>query len=99
MLNPQEIEARKAAEAQEQQRQEEFSKARQLLIDLIALPDLEKVFDDEGCDHAKCVYQQVPTLTLLILQRLSGGLSLSGVVQEMLRHHRDILPRNRRGIR
>ena len=96
MLNPQEIEARKAAEAQEQQRQEEFSKARQLLTDLIALPELEKVFDSEWRDHAKCVYQQVPTLTLLILQRLSGGLSLSGVVQEMLRHHRDILPRNRR---
>ena len=97
MLDPRELERRKAAEAERQREQQEvFSKARQLLVDLIALPDLQKVFDDEWCDNAKCVYQQAPTLTLLILQRLGGGLSLSAAVEELLKHHRDILPRNRR---
>ena len=97
MLDPRELERRKAAQAGRQHEQQaEFSKARQLLVDLIALPDLQKVFDDEWCDNAKCVYQQAPTLTLLILQRLGGGLSLSAVVEELLKHHRDILPRNRR---
>jgi len=97
MLDPRELERRKAAEAERQQeQQQEFSKTRQLLVDLIGLPDLQKVFDDQWCDNAKCVYQQAPTLTLLILQRLGGGLSLSAVVEELLKHHRDILPRNRR---
>lgn len=100
MLDPKELERRNVAEAerqrQRQRQQEEFSKARQLLIDLISLPDLQKVFDDQWCDNAKCVYQQAPTLTLLILQRLGGGLSLVAAVQELLKHHRDILPRNRR---
>ena len=91
MLDPRELERRKAAE-----KEQDFSKARQLLIDLIALPDLQVVFDDEGCDDAKCVYRQAPTLTLLVLQRLSGGLSLTAVVQELIKHHRDLLPRNRR---
>jgi len=67
-----------------------------LLVDLIALPDLQSVFDDEDCDEAKRVYTQAPTLTLLILQRLGGGLTLTAAVQELLKHHTDILPRNRR---
>ncbi len=91
MLDPKELDRRKAAE-----NQQDFSKARQLLVDLIALPDLQAVFDDEDCDEAKRVYTQAPTLTLLILQRLGGGLTLTAAVQELLKHHRDILPRNRR---
>ena len=78
------------------EREQDFSKAQQLLVDVIALPDLQAVFDDEDCVNAKRVYTQAPTLILLILQRLGGGLSLSAAVQEMLKHHRDILPRNRR---
>ena len=90
MLDPKELERRKAAE------NEGFSKARQLLIDLIGLPELQAVFDDEDCDEAKRVYTQAPTLTLLVLQRLGGGLTLTAAVQELIKHHRDILPRNRR---
>lgn len=78
------------------QQEQEFCKARQLLIDLVGLPDLQKVFDDEECLEARRVYTQAPTLVLLILQRLGGGLSLSDVVQELLTHHRDLLPANRR---
>jgi hypothetical protein len=82
------------AELDEQEQR--FSKARQLLIDLVGLPDLQKVFDEEECLEARRVYTQAPTLTLLILQRLGGGLSLSAAVQQLLMHHRDILPANRR---
>ena len=82
------------AEIDEQEQR--FSKARQLLIDLVGLPDLQKVFDEEECLEARRVYTQAPTLTLLILQRLGGGLSLSAAVQQLLMHHRDILPANRR---
>ena len=65
-------------------------------MDLIQLPDLKNVFDDEDSQNAKRVFTQAPTLLLLILQRLGGGLSLDGAVQELIKHHTDILPRNRR---
>lgn len=91
MLDPKELEQRKAAE-----NGQDFSKARQLLVDLIALPDLQAVFDDEDCVEAKRVYTQAPTLALLVLQRLGGGLSLTAAVQELIEHHIDLLPRNRR---
>lgn len=77
--------------------EQDFSKARQLLIDLIALPDLQSVLDDEIV-VAKRVYTQAPTLLLLVLQRLGGGLSLTAAVQELLKHHRDFLPKNRRVV-
>jgi hypothetical protein len=93
MLDPEEIVRNKA---EKERQQEDFSKARQLLVDLIGLPDLQAVFDDEDCVNAKRVYTQAPTLALLILQRLGGGLSLTAVVQELLKHHCDLLPRNRR---
>ena len=67
-----------------------------MLVELIQLPDLQAVFDDEGSQNAKRVFTQAPTLLLLILQRLGGGLSLDGAVQELIKHHQDILPRNRR---
>ena len=91
MLDPKELECRKAAE-----HEQDFSKARQLLIDLIGLPDLQAVLDDEDCHEAKRVYTQAPTLALLVLQRLGGGLTLTAAVQELIKHHGDLLPRNRR---
>lgn len=91
MLDPKELERKKAAE-----QELDFSKARQLLIDLIALPDLQAVFDEEDCVNTKRVYTQAPTLALLVLQRLGGGLTLTAAVQELIKHHVDLLPRNRR---
>lgn len=82
----------------ENELEREFSKARQLLADLIALPDLQSVLDEEDCADAKRVYTQAPTLALLVLQRLGGGLTLSAAVQELIQHHRDLLPRNRRVV-
>lgn len=84
-----ELEHQKATE-------KEFSKGRQLLVDLIQLPDLQDVFDDVDSPDTRRVYTQAPTLLLLILQRLGGGLSLDGAVQELIKHHKDLLPRNRR---
>lgn len=75
---------------------EEFSKSRQLLADLIGLPDLQKTFENEGCSRPQQVYTQAPTLFLLVLQRLGGGLSLSAAVKELIEHHQDLLPKNRR---
>lgn len=95
MLDPKEIERSRAAEIAANA-ELEFSKARQMLMTLIGLPELASVFDGEDCLDSKRVYTQAPTLTLLILQRLGGGLSLTGVVQELLTHHLDILPKNRR---
>lgn len=84
---------------QELQRQEKaFAKARQLLVNLIELPDLQAVFDEEDCIRSSRVYTQAPTLLLLILQRLGGGLTLDAAVQELIKHHRDMLPRNRRVV-
>jgi hypothetical protein len=73
----------------------QFSKARELLSKLIGLPHIAQVLDEESYS-AQRVYTQAPTLWLLVLQRLSGGLSLTGAVEELLKHHRDILPPNRR---
>ena len=91
MLDPRELERSKASD-----KEQDFSKARQLLVDLIALPDLQAVLDDEDCQEAKRVYTQAPTLALLVLQRLGGGLTLTAAVQELIKHHVDLLPRNRR---
>ena len=52
--------------------------------------------DEKERGDAKRVYTQAPTLALLILQRLGGGLSLSAVVQQLLAHPRDLLSVNRR---
>jgi hypothetical protein len=82
--------------SESEEKDKEFSRARQLLVDLIGLPDLQKVFDEEVRGDAKRVYTQTPTLMLLIQQRLGGGLSLTAVVQALLAHHRDLLSVNRR---
>jgi Transposase DDE domain len=81
---------------EKEEREREFSKARQLLVDLVGLPELQSVLDDEGCVNTRRVYTQTPTILLLVLQRLGGGLSMSDAVQELIVHHRDLLPRNRR---
>lgn len=77
---------------------EDFARARQLLVDLIDLPNLQVVFDEEDCFGSNRIYTQAATLLLLTLQRLGGGLTLEGAVEELLQHHRDILPANRRVV-
>lgn len=84
------------AERRKSETEENFAKSRQLLNDLFDLPELQAIFEDENCLRSNKVYTLAPTLLLLILQRLGGGLTLDGAVQELLQHHRDLLPRNRR---
>ena len=74
----------------------QFSNARALLTELIRVPELAAVLDEQGAVHASCVYRQAPTLWLLVLQRLGGGLSLQSAVEELIANHADVLPRNRR---
>jgi hypothetical protein len=73
-----------------------FANAKALLSELIRVPELAEVLEEAGALHASCVYRQAPTLWLLVLQRLGGGLSLQQVVEELVTHHTDLLPRNRR---
>lgn len=73
-----------------------FANARALLSELICVPELAAVLEEAGALRASRVYTQAPTLWLLVLQRLGGGLSLQAAVEELLTHHTDILPRNRR---
>lgn len=74
----------------------QFAKARALLSELIRVPELAAVLEEEGAVSASCVYTQAPTLWLLVLQRLGGGLSLQAAVEELITYHTDLLPRNRR---
>ena len=76
--------------------EENFCKAKQLLGDLFGQAEVQAIFDEEGCFAQQRVYTQAPTLLLLILQRLGGGLTLEAVVKELHTHHFYILPRNRR---
>ena len=73
-----------------------FCRAKTLLADLIGLPQLQAAFEGQEPSHAKRVYTQAPTLWLLVMQRLGGGLTLEQVVKDLINNHSDILPENRR---
>ena len=60
------------------------------------LPILQQAFVNEEPSHAKLVYTKAPTLWLLVLQRLGGGLTLTQAVKDLIDNHSDILPNNRR---
>lgn len=76
--------------------QEQFCRAKALLSELIQLPSIKKALEGEGPTPASQVYTQAPTLWLLILQRLGGGLSLAKAVKDLIENHQDLLPQNRR---
>jgi hypothetical protein len=82
--------------AQLDQSEQQFAAARTLLAQLIQLPELKGVFDPEMRTNSRMVYTHAVTLWLLILQRLGNGLSLSEAVSQILHHHRDLLPENKR---
>lgn len=73
-----------------------FCRAKMLLSELIELPSIKKELDEQLESHAARVYTQAPTLWLLVLQRLGGGLTLSDAVKDLIENHSDILPQNRR---
>jgi hypothetical protein len=75
---------------------DEFSKAVSVLRELLHLPELRKILERDECVNAAQVYTQLPTLWLLIVQRLGGGLSLTQAVSELILHHRDLLQKNKR---
>ncbi len=78
---------------------EQFSKAKQLLCEILKSAEIVKELDEhEGHPNAKLVYSKAPTLWLLILQRLFGGLSLSEAVKCLLQEHADLLPQDNRRV-
>lgn len=76
--------------------EQRFCQAKVLLAELLQLPSIVKELDDQGAISAARVYTQAPTLWLLIMQRLGGGLSLDQAVSDLIDNHSDILPANRR---
>jgi len=74
----------------------EFIAARQLLAELIQLPDLSESFSPDARPSNRTVYSHGVTIWMLILQRLGKGQSLSKVVSEVVNHQRDLLPTNKR---
>lgn len=87
-----------APDASGDDRENRFSNAKALLSKLIRLPELKEIFDGEESQNARKVYTQAPTLWLLVLQRLGGGLTLDAAVEELITKHSDILPENRRVV-
>lgn len=80
----------------DQATQEQFCRAKMLLSELLGLPSIKNELEgDVGSPTAK-VYTRAPTLWLLVLQRLGGGLTLEGAVKDLIENHSDILPQNRR---
>lgn len=76
--------------------QAEFSKAVSILDELLGLPKIQRVLLKEECPNAARIYGKLSTLWLLIIQRLGGGLTLSQAVSELVKHHTDLLPKNKR---
>jgi hypothetical protein len=74
----------------------DFSGGSATPVQLLLLPDSQKIFDEEARGDARRVCTQAPAIVLLILQRPRGGLSLSAVGQQLPAHHRDLLTVNRR---
>ena len=78
------------------QPEQAFCRAKMLLSQLIELPSIKAELEGQIESPAARVYTQAPTLWLLVLQRLGGGLTLSQAVKDLIENHSDILPQNRR---
>jgi hypothetical protein len=75
----------------------EFSRATAILQQLLGLPQIRNLLEaEDDCSNAARVYTRVPTLWLLVVQRLGGGLTLDQAVAQLLEHHQDLLPNNKR---
>jgi hypothetical protein len=83
-------------ESQAEEAEQRFCRAKMLLADLLQLPAIIKELEEEPETNASKVYTKAPTLWLLVLQRLGGGLTLEQVVTDLVENHSDILPANRR---
>lgn len=81
-----------------QEANETFCQAKSLLSELIKIPEILETIGDGETRNASMVYTRAVTLWLLVLQRLGGGLTLQSVVSELVKQHRDLLPKNRRVI-
>ncbi len=76
--------------------EQQFCRAKMLLSDLIELPSIKRELGGVEEVPASRVYTQAPTLWLLVLQRLGGGLTLEKAVKDLIENQSDILPQNRR---
>lgn len=72
--------------------EQEFQSAVELLHRLLPDDELNRVQPSGPAT----VYTTMVTLWMMILQRLGGGKSLSGVVKDVLAYNRDLLPDNKR---
>jgi hypothetical protein len=71
---------------------QELCSAIELLNNLAPMGELELL--QPSAPHT--VYTTLVTVLMLTLQRLGGGKSLSDIVKDVLSHHRDMLPQNKR---
>jgi hypothetical protein len=72
--------------------EKEFSSSVEMLQQLLPGDELDQLQPSGPAT----VYTTMVTLWMLILQRLGGGKTLSGVVKDVLAHNRDLLPDNKR---
>lgn len=75
---------------------EEQASAMRLLASVIDAPHMQDLLNPEERTTAKTVYTHAVTLWMLMLQRLGYGKSLDVIISQVLTHHRDLLPDNKR---
>ena len=78
---------------------EQFSRAKSLLCEILRSDEVVKELEEEQAHpNARLVYAKAPTLWLLILQRLFGGLALTAAVKCLVNEHSDLLPQDNRRV-
>jgi hypothetical protein len=79
-----------------QQPAEELGGALDLLHSILGMPEVRQLLDLDERPVNSMIYTHGVTLWMLILQRLGGGKTLNEVVSQVVSHHRDLLPDNKR---